>query len=129
VLEARGELDAAREAYAADLDLSRRLVEQAPDHAPWQRELALTCVKLARLELRAGHPDLALPHYDEAARVYDTLAGRPEGLGDWAGEKDTIEAERLVCRVLARELGRSATSRGRNGTAPHHPDEPSATAS
>jgi Flp pilus assembly protein TadD len=99
VLEAQGKLAAAQAAFGEALAICRRLAAQDPSNAGWQRELAVACVKLARLETRHERPDLALPRYEEAARLFAGLAAIAPDFAQWAKDRAVVEAELAGCRA------------------------------
>ena len=55
------------------LAISRRLAEQNPSNAGWQRELAVALVKFARMDLRIRGYAETLPLYEEASRIFSDL--------------------------------------------------------
>jgi tetratricopeptide (TPR) repeat protein len=97
-LQAQGKLEEAQAAFGEALRISRRLAEQDPSNASWQRELALACLRIARL-ISPVSPPAALPLYDEAARIFRVLAEKAPGFAQWARDKEVVEEELARCRA------------------------------
>ena len=76
-----------------NLAIGRRLAERDPSNAVWQRELAVTCWRIAQLEVKAGRRAAALPLYEEASRILGFLAETAPGFAQWAKEKEDVESE------------------------------------
>lgn len=95
VLQAQGKPEEAQAALAEDLRISRRLAERDPVNAAWQWDLAVTCRKLARLEVRLQRVATAAPLFEEAKRILDRLVQLAPQRTDWT------EARASVVRELA----------------------------
>lgn len=93
VFEAQGQLAAAQAAFGEDLAISRRLAEQDPSNAGWQRDLAVVGVRLARIEAAANKVNAALRLYEEALGIFTTLLERAPDHAQWAQEHTIVEAE------------------------------------
>jgi tetratricopeptide (TPR) repeat protein len=93
VLEAQGQLKAAEAAFGEYFTISRRLAEQDPSNAGWQRELALACRGLARAEARTSKNKAALKLFEESLRIFTDLVARAPGFVAWQEERKVIEAE------------------------------------
>jgi tetratricopeptide (TPR) repeat protein len=98
VLQAQGKLEAAQAAFAEYLAINRRLVEQDPSNADWQRGLGLACLRIARLDAKIGRNDVALPLYEESYRIFAVLVEQAPGFVQWAEDKKIIEVELALCR-------------------------------
>jgi tetratricopeptide (TPR) repeat protein len=98
VRQARGDLYVAQAAFGECLSISRRLAEQDPSNAGWQRGLALACLRLGRLEANAGRHHAALPYYEEASRLFGALLERAPGFVQWEKDRAIVEAELALCR-------------------------------
>lgn len=83
VLERMGRLDAARDHYAADLALRRRLAAQDPENQRWREFLGTSHEYLGNLLVTRGETAAARPHLEAARRTFDGLAARDPGNGDW----------------------------------------------
>jgi tetratricopeptide (TPR) repeat protein len=105
VLQAQGKLEAAQAAFAEYLAISRRLAEQDPSNAGWQRGLALACLRIARIEADAGRNDTALSFYEESYRILAALVERAPGFVQWVEDKAIVEAELTACRSRPSPLG------------------------
>ena len=104
VLEAQGKLAEAQAAFGEYLRISRRLAEQDPTNACWQRELAVACLRMARLRRRLGSPVAALPLYEEAGRIFAALVERAPGFAEWARDKADADEEVARCRAECAEV-------------------------
>ena len=98
MLQAQGKLEASQAALGEDLAISRRLAEQDPSNAGWQRELALAYLRLARLEVAASRHDAALPLYEDSFRILNTLVEAAPGIPQWAEDRAIVESELASCR-------------------------------
>ncbi len=98
VRQTQGDLDGAQAAFGEYLRISRRLAEQDPSNAGWQRGLALACLRVARLEAKAERHSAALPLYVEASRIFAALSEWAPGIVQWAEDRAMVEAELTRCR-------------------------------
>jgi len=98
VLEAQGKLAEAQALFGESLAISRRLAEQDPSNADWQRDLAVACLKIARLGSELGGHMAALALYEEASRIFGALVKSAPGFAQWAKEKETVDSELALCR-------------------------------
>jgi tetratricopeptide (TPR) repeat protein len=98
VLQAQGQLAAAQAAYAESLAIGRRLAEQDPGNAVWQRDLAVACVRLARAEARTGENQAALKLYEESLLILTDLVARAPGFVTWQQDREVVEAESKAFR-------------------------------
>ena len=98
VHQAQGQLKAAEAAFGEYLTISRRLAEQDPSNAGWQRELALACVRLARAEARTGENQAALKLYEESLLILTDLVARAPGFVTWQQDREVVEAESKAFR-------------------------------
>ncbi|MFO1035661.1 MAG: hypothetical protein U1E45_02340 [Geminicoccaceae bacterium] len=69
-----GDLDGARRAFAAHLDLRRRMATERPDDPRLQRTLLVAQVKLADTSTAMGQPGVAAEIYVDALSLADDLA-------------------------------------------------------
>ncbi len=103
VLQAQGKLGEAQAEFEEFLTTSRRLAELDPSNARWQREFAVACVKIARLESKVGTHTAALALYGEASRIFDALVKSGPGFVQWAKEKELVDSELALCRATKYE--------------------------
>ena len=110
----QGKLPESQTEFQQALDISRRLAEQAPTNAGWQRELAVMCSRIANLESKAGRHAAALPLYEEASRIFGELATKAPGFAQWVKDRDNVNKQLALCRsaVAAAQPHGSATSGG-----------------
>ena len=78
-MEAQGRLEGAQTAFEQTLRISRRLAEQDPSNADWQRDLALALLRNGRIVVAANMNDIALPLYEESLRIFTGLVQRAPG--------------------------------------------------
>lgn len=104
VLQAQGQLEAAQEAFGENLAISRRLAQQDPSNAVWQREFAVVCWWVVHLRKEAGRAEAALALYEEAAHIFGELAEFAPGVAQWAKDKVAVEADLARCRRLILEV-------------------------
>jgi DNA-binding CsgD family transcriptional regulator len=97
LLQAQGKLEPSQEAFEEYLAISRRLAEQDPSNASWQRDLALALWRIAHLVDKAGEHATALPLYKEASRIFGVLAERAPDSVEWAKDKEDVESELSRC--------------------------------
>ncbi len=71
VLLAQGDLAGALRAYRESLAVAKRLASSDPSNAGWQRDLMVSCWRIAAITEKSGHGD-ARAWY---RRAYDTLNG------------------------------------------------------
>jgi tetratricopeptide (TPR) repeat protein len=102
VLAEQGHLSDAQAAFSADLAISRRLNRQDPSNADWQRDLATACWRSARIQDELGDRVLALPQYEEAARIFAELVERFPDFTAWHEEREAVERELQRCRITIR---------------------------
>ena len=106
-LLAQGKLAEAQAAFAEVLRISRALAELDPGNARWQRDLAVACWKLARMEKEMGRVSAAVVLYDEVQRIYAALVKAAPGFVQWAEERGWVERELAEARRLAAAPGNS----------------------
>ena len=99
MLEAQGQLAAAQAAFDEALVISRRLAEQDPRNAGWQRDLAVACNRSARIAIAAGRNDIGLSLYEESLGIFATLVERAPGFAAWAEEMNVVKAELAALRA------------------------------
>ena len=111
VLQSQGKLPESQTEFQQALDISRRLAEQAPTNAGWQRELAVMCSRIANLESKAGRHAAALPLYEEASRIFGELATKAPAFAQWVKDRDNVNKQLALCRsaVAAAQLQGSAS--------------------
>lgn len=93
VLEAQGKLEEAQAAFGEALRISRRLAELDPANANWQWDLAVTCRKLARMEVRPQRVAAAVPLFEEAKRILDRLVELAPQRADWTEARASVVGE------------------------------------
>jgi len=98
VLQAQGQLAAAKDAYGQSLAICRRVAEQDPSNAGWQRGLALAWLRLARLDVAAGRHGTALALYENSFRIQTALGDRTERNAQWAQDNEVVQSELAWCR-------------------------------
>jgi len=102
VVQAQGRLVEAQAAFGESLTITRRLAEQDASNAGWQRDLAMACWWVASVHTKSGHPELALPLYEEAAGIFADLVARFPDFAAWHGERDAVQVELEQCRIANR---------------------------
>ena len=98
---ARGNLEAALQAYQDGLAIREKLAAQDPSNAEWQRDLIVSNVKLADVAERQGRPADTSRHYGAALAVAKELQarGRLAPVDGWMiGELET-QLERLSAQA------------------------------
>jgi tetratricopeptide (TPR) repeat protein len=83
VLKAQGKLGEAQVAFAEDLAISRRLVEQDPSNTGWQRELAVTHNRMGGVLQAQGKLDEAQAAFAEGLAINRRLAEQDPSNAGW----------------------------------------------
>lgn len=83
VLEQMGRLDAALEAFQADLDIRRELVVRDPRNQRWRSFLGTAHQYVGHLLFARGELTAAAPHLRRASELFDELAARDPDNGRW----------------------------------------------
>ena len=81
--EAQGKLGAARTAFEEDLAISRRLAEQDPSNAGWQRSLAVTLSRVGGVLQAQGKLAAARTAFEEALAISRRLAEQDPSNAGW----------------------------------------------
>lgn len=93
VLQAQGQPAATQEAFGQSLAIFRRLAEQDPSNAGWQRGLAVAVWWLASCEARGGRGSAALSLYEEGARILTDLVEKLPDRPQFRDDLESITAE------------------------------------
>lgn len=98
--EAMGELQAAQQLYAQEMQIVSDLRERFADESMWTRRHALALQHRATLGLALGQDENALRDFDEARLLYTTLTAHDPNNRAWQVEMASLDVERL--RIMAR---------------------------
>ena len=90
-----------RAAVEQNLAISRRLAEQDPSNAGWQRDLAVAHSRVGDVFQAQGKLAKALPLYEEAVRGYEVLTELAADFSLWQQEKEWVERKLALCRLQA----------------------------
>ena len=93
VLQSQGKQEGARAAFDEVLTISRRLAEQDPSNADWQRELAVTIHKIARMASSSGSHKRATGLLIEAIQIFERLVEKSPEQVVWKEELEQISKE------------------------------------
>src|SRR5258707_11412988 len=98
VLKAQGKLEAAQAAFGEYLAISRRLAEQDPSNAGWQRDLALAHSKVGDVLKTQGKLEAAQAAFGEDLAISRRLAEQDPSNADW--QRDLALAHSKVGGLL-----------------------------
>jgi Flp pilus assembly protein TadD len=76
VAEERGDIAAARHAFAQDRAVAERLVQLDPVNVGWQEDLSITCTQLGDLAQQHGDFEAAQHAYEQVLGIAQGLAQR-----------------------------------------------------
>ncbi len=93
VLQSQGKLEGARAAFDEVLTISRRLAEQDPSNAGWQRGLALAIHRTARMASSSGAHKRAAELLSEANQIFERLVEKSPEQVVWKTELEQISKE------------------------------------
>jgi predicted negative regulator of RcsB-dependent stress response len=98
VLEAQGKLEAAQKAFGEGLAISRRLAEQNPSNAGWQRDLAVAHSRVGDVLKAQGKLEAARKAFGEGLAISRRLAEQDPNNTGW--QRDLAVAHSRVGEVL-----------------------------
>ena len=90
MLEAQGKLGEAQTAFAKDLAISRRLAEQDPSNAGWQRGLAVALSRVGGVLEAQGKLDEAQAAFAEYLAISRRLAEQDPSNAGWQRDLSLI---------------------------------------
>ena len=99
VLQAQGQLKAAQAAFEEYLAISRRLAEQDPSNAGWQRELAVAHSRVGGCLEAQGRLEAAQAAFEEYLAISRRLAEQDPSNADW--QRDLALACLRIGRIAA----------------------------
>ena len=112
VWEAQGQLAAAQAAFGEYLTISRRLAEQDPGNAGWQRELAMAHSRVGNVLQAQGKLAAAQAAFGETLAITRRLAEQNPGNAGW--QRELAVAHNQVGNVLQAQ-GQLATAQAAFG--------------
>jgi tetratricopeptide (TPR) repeat protein len=98
VLQAQGQLEAAQAAYGEYLAISRRLAEQDPSNAGWQRDLAVAHSQVGGVLQARGDLGAAEAAYENSVLIFKELTERVSDNAEWAFDFEFLEYKLLSIR-------------------------------
>ena len=85
-----GNLDAARTAYQASLDIAQRLAAADPANTEWQRDLSVSRNKLGDVARAAGDLATARGHYRASLDIRERLAAADPANTEWQRDLEFV---------------------------------------
>ena len=98
VQRARGNLDAALEAYQDSLAIAEKLAAQDPSNAEWQRDLSVSFERIGAEHYARGNLDAALEAYEDRYVITEKLAAQDPSNTEW--QRDLAVSHGFIGSVL-----------------------------